>query len=194
MGEERGPVRNRLHPSIGGGCERDQSSGVRPAGRTAGSFTRVGASACMQTRAVVVVVYPRGMRHASGTASSWQACIIVQVEAAVSSERALHAGGRKQQAAWKRGLATRQGAAYTCQVQVRREEKHAGACRMVIAERAASCKQSTGRDDGTGESWAGYVLRNRKAQTARLAREHMHGRALLHLHLRLRVPGPGASS
>lgn len=30
------------------------------------------------------------------------------------------------------------------------------------------------------ESWAGYTYRNGKQ---RLAREHMHGRALLHLHL-----------
>jgi len=37
------------------------------------------------------------------------------------------------------------------------------------------------------ESWAGYTYRNRKQ---RLAREHMHGRALLHLHLRAACARP----
>jgi len=128
----------------------------RPASRPAGgAFTRVGASACM----------PRGgggggvpSRHASGPAISWQACIIVQAEAAVSSEIALHADRRKQRLA--SGLAY-----YTC-----RQEKHAGACRMVIADRAASCKQRQGKSTSRSRWWygsRGYVQKPRLAASAR---------------------------
>ena len=110
MGEERGPVRDRLHPSIAHRrMMRERSVVRRPAGRPAGAFTRVGASACMRADArgggggVPSPSNPACLR-----ASQQLACMHYCASRS-SSERALHAEGRrKQQAAWKRGLVTRQ--------------------------------------------------------------------------------------
>jgi hypothetical protein len=86
------------------------------------------------------------------------------------------------------------GAAYTCRVHAKEEEKHAGrACRTVIAERAASrAKQAEMMVRTVREPWAGGgTYRNRK-QTAGSATTHAaawtdgRGVASLHLHLPVR--------
>lgn len=71
------------------------------------------------------------------------------------------------------------GAAYTCRVHAKEEEKHAGrACRTVIAERAASrAKQAEMMVRTVREPWAGGGARTETANRQRVARQHMqqHG-------------------